>query len=204
MKQSSFSSALLQTLPLTIMLLIAVLLISLVVAMTEEPIKQVETERHYRFIRSVMPLDYDNDMVTDMLEINAVGDLGTDQAVPFYRARKQGKPVGLVLLPVAADGYNGPIKLALGIDYEGNVLGVKIMEHSETTGFGELIHQDKSNWLMTFRGKSLNKLPKDEWYISSDGGSIDGVSGASISSAAVMKAIANSLAYYRRIRDSLY
>ena len=78
---------------------------------------------------------------------------------------------------MAPDGYNGMIKLAVSLDYEGKILIINILDHNETPEFGDVIHQDNSDWLKNFNGKT-----------STDISGIDQISGASVSSIAVTTA----------------
>src|SRR5690606_10753196 len=63
------------------------------------------------------PARHDNDVLDDTIEI-AAPELGTDEPVTVYRARRGGEPVALVLTAVAPDGYSGPIRLLVAIDFD--------------------------------------------------------------------------------------
>ena len=182
--------------PLLVTIVVSIIVIFLVAEMTKAPIEQVSIRRDQKVIQSVMPLEHDNDVLNDVINITAVGDLGSPEPVPVYRARKSATPVGVIILPVAPDGYNGPIRLAVGISFSGELLAVKILRHTETSDYGDLIHQDKSDWLLKFAGKSSDQLAGED--------SVDQVTGATISSSAVIKAVIRCLGYYEREKDRLY
>lgn len=182
--------------PVLVTSAVSIIVIFFVVEMTKVPIEQVSIRRDQKVIQSVMPLDHDNDVLKDVIYITAIGDLGTPEPVPVYRARKSASPVGVIILPVAADGYNGPIRLAVGISFTGAILAVKILQHTETPVYGDLIHQDKSDWLMDFAGKMFDQSAGEV--------AVDEISGATISSSAVIKAVTRCLAYYERQKDRLY
>lgn len=81
-------------------------------------------------------------------------------------------------------GYSGPIEMMVGIDKEGKVTGVKILNHRETPGLGANIV--KSRFLNQFIGKSL----KDPIEPKKD---IDAITGATISSRAVCSGVREAL-----------
>lgn len=182
--------------PLLVTIVASIIVIFFVVEMTKAPIDQVSFRRDQKVIQSVMPLEHDNDVLKDVIYITAIGDLGSQEPVPVYRARKSAKPVGVIILPVAPDGYNGPIRLAMGISFAGELLAVKMLQHTETPDYGDDIHQDKTGWLLGFAGETSDQLAGE--------GAVDQISGATISSSAVIKAVTRCLSYYEREKDRLY
>jgi len=185
---------------LMVTLLSGIMITIFFVSVTKEPISQIKIKKHRELIQKLMPLAYNNDLVNDKIEITALGDLGTSNPVPIYRARsyieKADRPVGLIILPMAPGGYNGMIKLAVSIDSQGKILIANILEHNETPAFGDAIHQDNSDWLESFIGKTSTELAEEA--------GIDQISGASVSSNAVTTAIIKSLAFYQREKDQLW
>jgi electron transport complex protein RnfG len=130
--------------------------------------------------------------------------LGTDEAVTVYRARREGKPIALVMAPVAPDGYSGAIKLLIGIGYDGTLTGVRVSAHHETPGLGDAIDEERSDWIFGFDGKSLDNPPLDRWRVKRDGGAFDQLTGATITPRAIVKAVKKSLLYYREHRADLF
>ena len=100
---------------------------------------------------------------------------------------KNGKKVGEVY-SVTTRGYSGEIKLKVGLNLEGRITGVKILESNETPGLGARIKGQK--FLEQFKGKGSDKL-----YLrkKKPSGEIDSITGATISSAAVVDAIREKL-----------
>jgi Na+-translocating ferredoxin:NAD+ oxidoreductase subunit G len=129
--------------------------------------------------------------------------LGTTAAVPVYRARRNGETIAIVIAPVAPDGYSGSIRLLVGIDREGRVLGVRVTAHKETPGLGDAIDKRKSPWILGFDGKSLQDPPAARWAVRKDGGDFDEFTGATITPRAVVGAVAGALVYFERHRDEL-
>lgn len=152
----------------------------------------------------VLPLEYDNDLPADRVRISMPTYFGTEATVDVYRAGLGGNRVGLIFSPVRARGYNGIMELAVGIRYDGTLAGVRILEHRETPGLGDQIHQDNSPWIHGFAGRSLDNTPGEGWAVENDGGLFDQVSGATSSQRAVIRAVEHTLNYYMTNRDSLF
>ena len=152
----------------------------------------------------VLPLDHDNEIPADRISVNMPTYFATEATVNVYRARRGDKPVGLIFSPVRARGYNGIIELAVGIEYDGTLTGVRILQHRETPGLGDQIHQDNSSWILGFTGRSLINTPREGWAGKNDGGLFDHISGATSSQRAVIRAVEHTLDYYMINRDHLY
>lgn len=140
---------------------------------------------------------YDNDIYSDILYVQDGELLGTDEPVPVYRARKNGWPVAAVLAPVAPDGYSGSIRLLVAIRLNGNLAGVRVIQHRETPGLGDGIEAERSDWILGFNGKSLLDPQENHWKVKRDGGTFDQFTGATITPRAVVKAVKEALLYYK-------
>ena len=92
---------------------------------------------------------------------------------------------------VAPTGFGGTITMMVGIDMEGNILGVSVVSHTETAGLGA-IAGDKTSKGDAFRGQYVGQ--SGELAVSKDGGTIDSISGATITSRAVTEGVNAALA----------
>jgi electron transport complex protein RnfG len=135
--------------------------------------------------------------------IKAPESLGPS-AVRVLRAYQHGRPIGLVMLIADVPGYGGEIHAAVGINYDGRLTGVEVLLHGETPGFGDVIDQQRGDWPQVFAGKSLNDPPSEAWKLASEGGSFDGVAGATITLHALIAAVRGALEYYAQNREFLY
>ena len=81
-----------------------------------------------------------------------------------------------------AGGYGGAIDILLGIESDGRLRGIRIISQQETPGLGAKIIE--SQFLDQFAGLSVNEIA-----LSRDGGSVDAITGATISSRAVVEAV---------------
>lgn len=191
-------------LPILVVAVICILALTIVHGLSFERIEANRKSAELGLVADVMPIVHDNDLLSDHIEIKDRGLFNSSLPVGVYRARKNGEPVGLVLMPVMARGYNGLIELAVGIAYNGELTGVRVYKHKETEGLGDQIQQGHSDWIFGFDGHSLKNTLSEAWGVTSDGGVFDQLSGATISPRGVIKAVKNSLEYYNINKDQLY
>jgi electron transport complex protein RnfG len=150
------------------------------------------------------PTRYDNDPLSDQIALLAPGLLGTTEPVTAWRARRSGQPVAVILQPVAPDGYSGPIRLMVAIDYDGRISGVRTLSHRETPGLGDAIERRRSDWILGFNGRSLRDPDRSAWLVRQDGGQFDQFTGATVTPRAVVKAVRNALIYFEENRDAIF
>lgn len=188
--------------------LFAVIGTALVAFTYDRTIDQIAENERQALLRNlhaiIKPSEHDNDLFTDTTEVPGSPLLGTHESVSVYRARKDGEPVAAVLTPVAPDGYNGTIKLLVGIYYDGTVAGVRVLSHNETPGLGDAIEVEKSQWITGFEGKSLANPNLRAWAVRKDGGQFDQFTGATITPRAVVKAVREALIYFRQHRKQIF
>jgi len=149
------------------------------------------------------PAEYDNDLLEDTIQVGDPALLGTAE-MTAYRARREGRPVAVILTPIAPDGYNGAIQLLVAIRYAGRLAGVHVVSHRETPGLGDAIETAKSDWVKQFSGRRLGDPDEEHWRVKKDGGVFDQFTGATITPRAVVKAVYSSLVYFRDHREQLF
>ena len=151
----------------------------------------------------ISPSALDNDLERDTIQVTDPR-LGTTQPMLVYRARKDGKPVAAIIHSIAPDGYSGNIEMLVGIRADGTLLGVRVVEHQETPGLGDAIDIRKSNWIRQFENRSLKQPEPKNWKVKRDGGAFDQITSATITSRAVVKAVYNTLQYFKEHRQELF
>ena len=134
-------------------------------------------------------VEYDNNLTESILTIGLPHELPGKEPVIVYRARYEDQPVAALFVVTAVDGFSGPIRLLVGIDSDGGVTAARVLRHRETPGLGDFIDSSKSGWIDQFEGKSLSAPDVLHWSLARDGGEFDQVTGASVTSRAVVKAI---------------
>lgn len=149
-------------------------------------------------LEEVVPAElYDNNLLSDILTVpSSDANLGAAETV-VYLAKKQGVVNAVSFKLAAPDGYAGPISLVMGVDKNGEILGVRVIAHVETPGLGDKIEISKSKWVLSFNGKSLNNLTVEQWAVKKDGGVFDQFAGATITPRKVVQAIKRGLDFYR-------
>ncbi len=172
---------------------------------TKDRIAANEKEFLLRTLNEMVPAEaYDNDIYSDTIQVHSKQLLGSEDALTIYRARKNGRPVAIIMTAHAPDGYNGTIKLLVAVDLAGQIGGVRILAHKETPGLGDGIEIERSNWIERFYGHSLNAPDSQGWKVKKDGGIFDQFTGATITPRAVVKAVHKSLIFYYLNRPALF
>jgi len=141
---------------------------------------------------------HDNDLLANPLAFE--DDNGRPLTV--YRGT-EGLEVRAVAWEIVGKGYAGDIRLILGIAANGDVLGVRVLSHTETPGLGDKIEASRDDWILGFDGLSLGNPPIDRWKVDKDGGQFDAFSGATITPRAVVAAIRDGLEFFKRHRTAL-
>jgi len=149
-------------------------------------------------------LSYDGKLSESTLIIPVPHSLPGDAPVTVYRVFANEQPVAALFVVSARDGFTGPIKLLVGVAASGALTGVRVLEHKETPGLGDLIDSSRSDWILQFSGRSLGKPEVSRWAIRRDGGDFDQLTGASITPRAVVKAIKETLLYFETHRDEVF
>jgi len=155
-------------------------------------------------LEEVVPAEvFDNNLLADTVVLpSADANLGSDQTT-VYLAKKQGTVEAVSFEFVAPDGYSGPISLVMGIDKHGEILGVRVIAHTETPGLGDKIEISKSKWVLNFNGKSLDNLTITQWAVKKDGGVFDQFAGATITPRKTVQAIKRGLEFFKAHRTEL-
>ncbi|MDT8404510.1 electron transport complex subunit RsxG [Sulfuriflexus sp.] len=158
-----------------------------------------------RSLNAVIPVEtYDNDILNDSIQVTDKELLGSSAPSTVYRARAAGRPVAAALTIIAPNGYSGPIVLLVGIDYTGQITGVRVVRHRETPGLGDSIEIQRSSWIESFDGKSSTNPSAAGWKVKRDGGEFDQFTGATITPRAVVSAVHKSLNYFQKHREFIF
>lgn len=105
----------------------------------------------------------------------SIEEKNLDDLVYFIGYDKDKKEVGLALI-VEAKGYSGLIETCVGLNRQGEIIALEILSHSETPGLGSKI-SDKA-FLSKFKDRAITDI-----------GKADAITGATISSSAVINSV---------------
>jgi len=171
---------------------------------TADRIAENERAALLRSLNALVPADsIDNDIVTDNRFLDAPERLGGDRILVYF-GRKQGRPVAAVFGSIVPDGYSGPMKLLVAVRMDGTLGGVRVVSHKETPGLGDKIELQKSDWILGFDNRSLNNPVLPGWGVRRDGGVFDQFTGATVTPRSIVKAVKNTLLYFREHGERLF
>lgn len=184
--------------------LIASFLLGVTHCSTHDAIQQRLDEDLQKSLAEVVPSTlHDNDLLQDTVTVPSAEDnLGANETT-VYIARKAGQVSAVCFKLAAPDGYSGIINMVIGISRDGEILGVRVVNHAETPGLGDKIEIAKSNWILDFNGQSLLGLADAQWAVKKDGGVFDQFAGATITPRAVVKTVHRGLQFFNRHRNEL-
>ena len=116
----------------------------------------------------------------------------------FFVAVYDGDPKG-VAFETSGKGYGGDVGVMVGINVkEDKLLGVSVTTHSETPGMGARAKTDP-NFVSQFKGLPV----KEPFKVAADGGSINALSGATITSRAVSAAATEADQIYEKLKPEI-
>ena len=93
-------------------------------------------------------------------------------------------------------GFGGDLKVLVGFDPKGTILGYTILEHAETPGLGA--KADK--WFQKDgKGNIIGKNPSEALVVKKDGGQIDAITASTITSRAFLKAVNQAYKAYQAL-----
>ncbi len=169
------------------------------VAMLAEPLARARLEgeqaRNASWVYAVVTGVSVDAVVSKPVTVSDPIRFGSKASVSIVHVHEHGLRRATAMKFVAPAGYNGDIWLALAIDENGSIIGLKILSHRETPGFGDVITEAGSRWTASLLGRSLANPEPTRWQLRSDGGEIDGVSGATITASAIVAGIYSALSY---------
>jgi electron transport complex protein RnfG len=181
----------------------AALLVSATYELTRERIAANARARLLRSLSSVLaPEVRGGDFPTVRITATDPELLGAPAPVDVFVVGPDGAPAAIVFASVAPNGYNAPIQLLIGLSPDGTVTGVRAVSHRETPGLGDAIEIGKSRWITQFDGTSL--AAPAHWAVARDDGPFDSITGATVTSRAVVQAVHGTLRYFTVHRDDLF
>ena len=187
---------------LCVITLLAGVCLSGVYSMTKDTIAEQQMAANLASYQAVCPgavsFEYDSDISA---AVDALGGdvYGSDYGKAYINEMvvgtdDSGNPTGYVISATSGDGMEGNITVSIGLTSDGTGSGIAFTELNETPGLGSLVDED------AFKGQFAG-VKTDSFVLNKSGGStadneIDSVTGASISSQAVVNAVNAALDFY--------
>jgi electron transport complex protein RnfG len=191
---------------LAIFALVTAVILATTNDLTRERIADSERRAAQRALLDIIPLErHNNDLLMDVQPVPQQywAMLGLKKGGDIHIARDNGQPVAAIIPAVTKDGYSGDISMIIGINFDGTIAGVRVVEHRETPGLGDKVDLKKSDWILKFNGKSLVNPDSDGWKVKKEGGEFDQFTGATITPRAVVYQILKTLQYFDNDRERL-
>lgn len=173
---------------------------------TKDKIADSQRRAAQKALLEIIPEErHDNDILTDTLTIpqHYWSTLGLKKGSELHLARKNGTVFALIVPAVAPDGYSGAIEMIIGINMDGKIAGVRVLNHSETPGLGDKVELKKSPWVLSFNGKSIGSPSPARWKVKKDKGDFDQFTGATITPRAVVAQVERALHYFSEDRERI-
>ena len=135
---------------------------------TAPAIEKLNAEKTQQAIEAVLPGGFDGEI--------------TDYADATGLVSKVYKGANGYAVEVKPSGFDNTITMMVGIDLEGKVLGISVVSHTETSGLGA-VAAAKTSAGESFRGQFVGQ--SGSVAVSKDGGQIEAITGATITSRAI-------------------
>jgi H+/Na+-translocating ferredoxin:NAD+ oxidoreductase subunit G len=171
-KESSFWGMLLSLLIIT---LISGFSLGFVNDLTIEPKAKAKLEKKVNALKLVLPT-FDNNPVEDM---KLVKSERVSDSIEIYPAYLNNQFVGAAVIGLTDKGFSGLVKIMIGFKPSGEIENVVVLEQKETPGLGTRMTEDK--FLQQFKGVNISTF---KLKVKKDGGDVDALTGATISSRA--------------------
>jgi len=167
-------------LTLVVITLIVSTTLGYVYEFTKEPIAAAKLAKQRKAIDAVVG-EHDNDPLADKYKMAAPG---LKDSLEVYPALRDGSEEGLAVKTFSPKGYGGNVWLMVGFLPDGTIKDISVLEHKETPGLGSKMSEPK------FLDQFKNQNPEEfQLKVQKDGGNVDALTGATISSRAFSQAV---------------
>lgn len=166
-----------------------------VYSLTKEPIAASKKAKQENAIKAVLP-DYDRLEAEELITLE-----GFEAPFSMFKAYKGDKFVGAAVQSYSGNGFSGEIKVMVGFDDKGAIVDYSVLEQKETPGLGTKM----VDWFKTEKGSQniQGKNPeKNNLTVRKDGGEVDAITAATISSRAFLETIRYAYSAYKQDYDA--
>ncbi len=156
---------------LTVISLISALALGFTYTGTKDAIAQVEVKRTLKALKEVLP-EFNNDPNGEKYAVDGCAEMD------FYPAKKDGQLVGTAVRTYSDKGFSERIWLMVGFNKDNKINKISVLKHKETPGLGTKMAEPK------FKDQFDGKDPATFNKVKKDGGPVDSISAATITSRA--------------------
>ena len=186
-------------LSLGIICLIIAGILALVNVATRDTIAQAETKAKVEAIKEIVPA-FDNNPYEEQ---DTVALESEPRPLIVYPAMQGGQPVGYAIETYTDAGFAGHIDVMVGFDMQSQIVGFKVLKHEETPGLGAKIQEwftspaPSADLIRDVRGLDMSQA--SPLKVSKDGGKVDAITAATISSRAFIDALERAYRVYQSV-----
>lgn len=159
---------------------------------TAEPIAKAEQAAKVAALNGVLPAF--DETSSEVLTID-------EMPVTVYTATKGGAIAGYAVESMTKKGFGGAINMMVGFSPAGEVINVNVLKQTETPGLGTKMADKENVLLNSIQGQKLEdkKLVDGKLAVTKDGGDVDALTAATISSRAYVDAINRAWMAYKSV-----
>jgi electron transport complex protein RnfG len=157
-----------------------------VYGMTKEPIEKANKAKEIQAIKEVLSA-FNNDPTTEVKVI---------EGLTFYPASKDGKNVGEAVKTYTDMAFSGRFDMMVGFNPDGSIHNTVILDQKETPGLGTKMKEPK--FKDQFNNLNIATLNGKEVKVKKDGGSIDAITAATITSRAFCDGVQKAYTLYMK------
>ena len=163
--------------------------------MTKESIDNVQATKKQSALNAVLP-GFDGSIIP--VPTTVPGD--KDPVVVNVAVTKDKTLFGAAVETYTNKAFGGTFTLMVGFDVDGNIFGTEVIKAAETPGLGDKINKNKSNFAEQF--VSMNPAASEfELKVTKDGGEVDAITAATISSRAYCDAVNRAAMAYQGVKE---
>ena len=162
--------------------------------LTLEPKAKAKLAKKVNALKIVLP-EFDNDLVAEAVRVKPES---AKDSIEIYPAFKTGTFVGAAVTGSSEKGYSGSIRIMVGFKPDGTIQNIAVLEQKETPGLGTKMKEEK--FLRQFRDKNPSGF---NLKVAKDGGDVDALTGATISTRAFTEAAQMAYDEYVKNKKSI-
>ncbi|MCM1020574.1 MAG: RnfABCDGE type electron transport complex subunit G [Muribaculum sp.] len=172
---------------LGIITIVAAALLAWTNSVTAEPIAQAAKQKQINAIKSVAP-KFDNDPLAQAWSYTPQG---AEEPFTVFPAYEGDEFTGAAVEGYTMNGFSGEVRVMYGFAADGTITGYEVLSHSETPGLGAKMNE----WFRSDAGNRsvIGRNPATaDMHVSKDGGEVDAITAATISSRAFLDVLRES------------
>ncbi len=186
-KESSFKN---MALALFVITAAAGLALSVVYSVTKEPILFSQKAKIDNAIKMVIP-EFETKTDTTLMP-----NVGKD-SIRVYRLNKGNENIGYAVETYTDKGFSGRFSLMVGIATDGSITNIEVLEHKETPGLGTKMALPA--FKNQFKGIKPGEIQGELLKVRKDGGTVDAITAATISSRGFCDAVNRAYSTYKKV-----